>query len=232
MKSISFCTTCKGRLWQLEQTLIQNINIIENVENVDIILLDYHSEDGLKEYIFNNFYNHLRSGKLKYYSLLSKAEYFNMSYAKNIVHCLSNSDVLFNLDADNFIGSTVNELKELRVGDFLMPPYIPNTETGTCGRIGVPRETFHLLHGYNESILGMGNDDGDFIRRLLLNKNKPVRSKDINLPINNTIEDKLKYTNPLLDNDNNFKEVVNLSGYGVAIVRNYLGEIIHTGIKL
>lgn len=32
MKKISFCTTCKGRLWQLKQTLFKNIEQLVDVQ--------------------------------------------------------------------------------------------------------------------------------------------------------------------------------------------------------
>ena len=53
MKRVSFCTTCKGRLWQLEQTLPNNLKILDDYS--EIVLLDYQSPDGLKNYIFDNF---------------------------------------------------------------------------------------------------------------------------------------------------------------------------------
>ena len=91
MKKISFCTTCKGRLWQLKQTLFKNIEQLD--ENSEIILLDYQSPDDLKKYIFQNFQKELENGKLKYYSILEDYAY-SSAYAKNVIHKLATGDML------------------------------------------------------------------------------------------------------------------------------------------
>ena len=86
MKHISYCTTCKGRLWQLKQTLPTNIQST-NAE-IEIVLLDYHSQDGLQEYILKNYQEYLADGRLRYYQLVTDVKGFDMAYAKHIVHML------------------------------------------------------------------------------------------------------------------------------------------------
>lgn len=73
MNKISFCTTCKGRLWQLEQTLPKNLSLLN--DNSEIILLDYKSPDNLKEYIFSKFFRYLENGKLKYFEMVEDYAY-------------------------------------------------------------------------------------------------------------------------------------------------------------
>lgn len=53
MKQISYCTTCKGRLWQLKQTLPVNIKLTNDI--IDIVLLDYHSDDGSSTWKYSNY---------------------------------------------------------------------------------------------------------------------------------------------------------------------------------
>ena len=64
MTHVSYCTTCKGRLWQLEQTLPVNIKLAN--EDIEIVLLDYHSQDGLRDYILENYQEYLADGRLRY----------------------------------------------------------------------------------------------------------------------------------------------------------------------
>ena len=158
MKKISFCTTCKGRLWQLKQTLFKNIEQLD--ENSEIILLDYKSPDNLKKYIFQNFQKELENGKLKYYSILEDYAY-SSAYAKNVIHKLATGDILFNLDADNYIyNGLLFDLRQLKDNQLLLPR-LGNENEGILGRIGYTKNTFYKLNGYNENIVGMKGDDGD-----------------------------------------------------------------------
>ena len=65
---VSLCTTCKGRLWQLRQTLPQNLLYLD--DHSEIILLDYQSPDGLKDYIYTEHSLALAQGRLKYFQMV------------------------------------------------------------------------------------------------------------------------------------------------------------------
>lgn len=232
MQSISYCTTCKGRLWQLKDTLSDNINAIKNINGVDIVLLNYHSDDGLSDYIYTHFQPYLKNQKLKYYRLYSKADYFDMSYAKNIVHCLASGQVLFNLDADNYIGESISELLTLPRNGILLPRGVANTKTSRYGRIGLHKRFFYSLRGYDEAIKGMAGDDGDLITRAFRRGLKPITSQDISVPIQNTEADKQKYTNPdSLGQNYKINDFVNPGGYGIAQVLDIDNNLIRTGRK-
>lgn len=193
MRRISFCTTCKGRLWQLEQTISKNIAMLD--DDCEIVLLDYQSEDGLKDYIFNNFSEYL-GNKLKYYCMEENYN-FTMSYAKNVVHKLASGEILFNLDADNLIHETlINELRELKDHHILIPRFSRHlTNEGSYGRLGYTRKAFYGLNGYNENIIGMKADDGDFVGRALKKSFLMIHSKTESEAVQNTKEQKELYTN-------------------------------------
>lgn len=220
MITISYCTTCKGRLWQLKQTLGVNLKAIRGLKGVDLVLLDYHSEDGMKDWVFNNFLDDINSEKLKYYRL-KEDKYFDMSFAKNIAHNLASSDILFNLDADNFIGTTVNELFLLKENEILIshPTFIRETNSwGRWGRIGIYAKQFHELRGYDEDIEGMGCDDGNFILRASRKRIRLQYSNDTSQPIPNTAQDKIVNCNPVTKHYQPMllKDHVNQLGYGCA----------------
>lgn len=202
------------------------------MHSVDIVLLDYHSNDGLYDYIILNFMNELNSGKLKYFRLISEASYFDMSYAKNIVHCLASGDTLFNLDADNYIGTTLSELQQLAENSILLPKMVANTQTGRCGRIGISKILFHKLRGYNEGIKGLNDDDGDFIRRALDDKIQLTFSQDLSVPVPNSHDEKYRYSDPSIKLEQIKLSAINPSGYGLARVCNIDGEIIDCGLSI
>lgn len=191
MRKISYCTTCKGRLWQLKQTLPTNIKLTN--EDVQIVLLDYHSEDGLEDYIRQEYDEYLNDGRLVYYKLTTVVNNFDMAYAKHIVHLLAKGHVLFNLDADNFIGSTIDELSRLPQGKILIPKLVRNTHTARCGRIGITKWDYLKIGGYDIDMLGMKNDDGDFIHRGWVKGLRFVFSDDLSEPIPQSKEDKYKF---------------------------------------
>ena len=153
------------------------------IDGEDIVLLDYHSKDGLEDYIKTNYLDELACGKLKYYKLLTPVDGFDMAYAKHIVHMLAEGDKLFNLDADNFIGTSRNEIWRLPLNYLLVSSKLPGTATSRAGRIGINRIDYHRIGGYNYRILGMVNDDGNFVERAI---NKGLRltiTKDRSIPI-------------------------------------------------
>lgn len=228
--SISYCSTCKGRLWQLKETLPENLAAIRNTDNIDLVLLDYHSDDGLKDYIFRNYADDLTTGKLKYFELLTPKSYFDMSYAKNVAHCLATGSVLFNLDADNLIGDTARELATLPLNHILIPRPTKSLDTGRFGRIGIHAEQYHHIRGYNEHIRCMGGDDADFIYRATLAGLKPQYSNDLSQAIPNSFTEKHLFADPITIGIKNSSTANNI-GYGNALVRDHNGVAILTGFK-
>lgn len=192
VKKISFCTTCKGRLWQLQQTLPQNIRKLD--KDSEIVILDYQSPDGLKEWLFTTFPADIESGKLKYFHLEHEYNYTS-SYAKNVAHKLATGEILFNLDADNYIYTgLLAELRNLRDNMLFLPRLFGNDE-GSYGRLGYTKATFERVGGYDETIVGMKGDDGDFRVRCFPLKIRPVHALQTHVAIQNTPEQKELYTN-------------------------------------
>lgn len=227
MIKISFCATCKNRLWQLVETMPSNMSAVLGADDVDMVLLNYHSDDQLDQYVLDCFSSELKSGKLKYFKLGTERQYFDMSYAKNVVHRLATGQVLFNLDADNYIGEIIPELRVLAVNELLLPLHVTGTDTARFGRIGLHKSAFHSLRGYNEKITGMGNDDSDLTSRAVSQGLKPVRSSDKSVPVPNSLHQKYLFSDP--DRFNVYeshKIPVNLHGYGNAVVSDLQGNII------
>ena len=216
---INFCTTVKNRTWQLKQTLPTNISYIKQHTNTKLLILNYNSTDDLNDYLLSNYREEINLGLIEYYILDKILPSFDMSLAKNLIHSQATGGVLFNLDADNFIDNIlINELSLLKDNQILLPYQGKDVthsfyrDTGRCGRIGITFNTFHKLKGYDESIKGLGADDGDFIRRAFSLGLRPIVSEERSLTIPNVDESKLK----ILTKENR--------GVGKTINDNYLND--------
>lgn len=228
IKHISFCTTCKGRLWQLKQTLKHNLSLLD--EHSDIVLLDYQSPDGLEEYILSLYAHELQTGKLRYFKMVEDYAYTS-SFAKNVAHRLATGDILFNLDGDNFLNPTLfSELRNLKENEWLVPKPSKMLE-GSYGRLGYHRKMFFDNSGYDETIVGMLGDDGALNKAFIKKGFKWIYSNEDSSPIQNTREQKDLYVN-------NGKNILNYPAgsppvdypkyWGSAHVTDINGNIINT----
>jgi hypothetical protein len=123
---------------------------------------------------------------------------WHMSRSKNIAHRLGSGDVLVNLDCDNFLGNTIEVVREpLERGVKAIHLWSGTKGDGTCGRIAVTREVFHSLGGYDESFQPVGHDDLDLLKRI---KHAGHAVEYIPCPPNsaiiNTREEALRYCAP------------------------------------
>jgi len=203
---ISYCTTCKNRLWQLSRTLPDNLQAVIAEGNSEIVLVNYNSLDELDDWI-RQFQPQIDAGVLRYVHEQT-APLFHCSKAKNLAHLASTGEFLVNLDADNFIGDTIPTWRTLWMNhyDTLIhgfcgdPSVISDRTNGTFGRIGLPRKYFTALGGYDEQMLPVGHQDEDLIDRARAHGLTIVRAAQSGLSaIRNSIPDKMKYCGSPLD---------------------------------
>lgn len=164
---ISFCTTCMGRLDHLSQTLPRNIEHSSSYKDVEFILLDYNSKDGLEDWVKNNLSQHIDSGKLKFYQT-KEPNYWVASHAKNIAHKMATGNLLFNIDSDilipegfcEYINEAFSINRKIVMAFDSADPY---GNHGCAGIVGATREDFYSVNGYDESIgIGWGYDDMNY----------------------------------------------------------------------
>ncbi len=182
--TVSYCITCKGRKHHVAQTLRANMDAEKNNPNVEFVLLDYDSRDGLSDYIRKEFAADIASHKLRY-AKVEQAPYFQYAHAKNMAHRLATGDILVNLDADNFIApdsshwlvrqfqahphsiatvltrtfaDEVKQKVQKRLGRYDVPDC-------ASGRIALLHTDFNRLGGYNESFSAWGGEDTDIALR-------------------------------------------------------------------
>lgn len=160
MIRVNYCQTCHGRGWQLHKTLPHNLRILNAYEQILIVFYD-----DLESYesITEMYHEHIADNFLSTIFVKSDRPY-NCSYVKNIAHFLSDSDVVFNLDADNFIDQDLQKaLANLDDNHIITPKYAINERDGKIGRIGITKNNFIKLGGYNTNI--GSHHDGEFIVR-------------------------------------------------------------------
>jgi len=194
-RKASFCATCKNRLWQLRHTLPLNIEAIRADGCAELVLVNYNSRDGLDDWV-RQFQSEIDSGLLRYVHERTQP-YFHCSKAKNLAHLAATGDFVVNLDADNFIGTTIATFREIWTedSDTMIHGFCGDFHDGTYGRIGVPKGVFLALGGYDEGMLPIGHEDRDLIKRATAFGLKFRRLKQGGIPaIRNTIRDKMAYT--------------------------------------
>jgi hypothetical protein len=195
--SISLVSSVFNRDWQLRQTLPDNLATIRGENDVDLVLVDFGGADSaaIRAFLEEEFALDLISGKLKYHVARVPWTRFHMATAKNVAHRLSTGRFVFSLDADNrFLPADLADIREhLRTHPHQVLHQTTGsapmrhemwqkyelfsdagayhrqdlTWDGSCGRIGVPREAFERVNGYNENFVGMGMDDIDFLIRCI-----------------------------------------------------------------
>ena len=173
---VSFCTTCMGRLYHLEQTILRNIEAVADYDECEFILLDYNSKDGLKEWVAENLDVHMKTGRVKYYRT-DEPSYYISSHAKNLAHKMASGDILCNIDSDITIPNGFC--------DFIKGVFLENENSiisfdskdrqgnnGCAGIIAAKREHFYSVNGYDEKIyLGWGYDDMNYQFRCRMHNN-------------------------------------------------------------
>jgi Glycosyl transferase family 2 len=173
-RKISYCITCKNRLWQLRQTLPDNLEAVIADGNSEIVLVNYNSADELDHWI-RRFQSHIDSGVLRYVHEQIDP-FFHCSIAKNLAHLAATGEFLVNLDGDNFIGDTIPTWRALWMErcDTLIHGYCADGRdladrliegNGTFGRIGLSRKHFNALGGYDEKMHPSAYEDNDLIHR-------------------------------------------------------------------
>lgn len=174
---ISLCTTCMGRLKDLSTTLPVNIELNKTYNNLEFVILDYNSNDGLGEWVKKNMMEHIESGKVVYYRT-EDPEHYSMTKSRNLAFKLASGDIVNNVDADNFLLKDRHQPKQpecfarrLNILANQQPEkaIFAKGKKMLRGRLGFWKEEFmEVLQGYNEGINDYGHDDHDLMNRAWL----------------------------------------------------------------
>lgn len=164
---ISFCITCMNRLEHLRKTLERNIldNLLEG--EVEFVLLDYHSTDGLPEWVRQHMGSYINRGLLNYYRT-EEPQHYLRSHSRNMAFRLAQGDILCNLDADNFLGKGFARFMldafDREKGIFYISSLV---NRDVFGRVCLTQADYLAVRGYDEALVGYGMEDADLFDRLL-----------------------------------------------------------------
>lgn len=165
---ISLCTTCMNRTHDLKQTLPKNIETNSEYNNVEFVVLDYNSKDGLGDWIKESMMQHIDSGKLVYYRT-ETPQFYSMTKSRNLAFKVASGDIVNNVDADNFVNQGFAEYVNILANQQTEKAIFAKGKKMLRGRLGFWKKEFiEILKGYSENIENYGNDDHDLLNRAWL----------------------------------------------------------------
>lgn len=166
-KKISFCITCMNRLSHIKQTLEKNIEDNFLPDDVEFVLLDYNSSDGLEEWV-RTLQKYIDLGILHYYRI-ETPECYHRSHSRNVAFRLASGEIVCNLDADNFLGKGFAEYIIKRFADAADGIFITTLldTRDIYGRFCALSNHFMNIRGYNELLVCYGAEDNDIYKRLI-----------------------------------------------------------------
>lgn len=162
---LSFCISHKNRFDFLKETLQINLDANRpDQASIEFVLVDFGSDEDVMSWVVSNFQDDLSSRYLRIFQA-SGLKDWHASVAKNTVHAQAKGAIWVNLDCDNFTGERggkhIINAYETSDSNLVYWQYSKKKLDGTFGRIGMTRDVFEQLGGYDESFLPMGYQDGD-----------------------------------------------------------------------
>jgi glycosyltransferase involved in cell wall biosynthesis len=142
--------------------------LLQDYPNIELVIVNYNSPDGLSGWLSQNFADQLSSGKLVEVTV-PKVHYFNHPHSRNVGLRAAHGEWVFFIDADCKPAPTlISHL--LRRIDNLSDVFatIGTPAFGAVGSIFAKRQDLIDLGGYMEDLSGWGYEDGDLKDRLFL----------------------------------------------------------------
>ncbi|MET3878898.1 hypothetical protein ABIE50_004310 [Chitinophaga sp. OAE865] len=146
-----------------------NLKKVQDYPNLEIVLLDYNSQDGMDKWVKTNLLPQLKRKKMVYYKTF-EPQSFSHSHAKNMAFKLATGDIVCNINADSFMGRGlvwhINRLFHQNRNSFLFPSPRLGFDSGSAGVVCVRKEDFLRVGGFDERFKVYGWEDADFNNRL------------------------------------------------------------------
>jgi len=164
---ISICTTCMNRLDDLKITLPKNIEDNSDYPEVEFVVLDYNSSDGLADWIKSDMQSYIDKGILNFYRT-EEPKTYSMAHSRNVAFKLAQGHIVNNVDADNFTNKGFANYLNLLAHQVPEKAVFAKGKRMLRGRLGFYKNEFiDLLGGYSEMELlsAYGHDDHDLLHR-------------------------------------------------------------------
>jgi hypothetical protein len=157
---LSLCSAAFNWLPQIKKIFHANIEVLRNHPDIEWVLFDYASQDGLEEWIRN------QGGvptNFRYVREENEAAAWHAAKIKNKALRLGRGRWIMSLDADNLINETIVNLPFVTEG--VLHNWSGTHGDGTYGRILASREMFYYLGGFDETFPPESGEDEDFVLR-------------------------------------------------------------------
>jgi len=164
---ISLCTTCMGRLYDLQQTLPKNIEDNRDYPNIEFVVLDYNSDDGLEKWMKDQMTEHIETGRVAYFRT-TEPQHYSMSHSRNMAFLLASGEIVNNVDADNWVNPGFAAYLNRLANECPRRAVFAKGRRLLRGRIGFYKDEWLELGGYDEQLSGYGHDDKDLFYRALM----------------------------------------------------------------
>jgi predicted glycosyltransferase involved in capsule biosynthesis len=148
-----------GRFHHLKITLGPNLRVVEKFGGeVELVVVNYNSRDGMHEGL-RDYVSFIEGGQLSYYHT-TDVQYFSSPHSKNLSHLVAGGDYVVNLDGDTFLNAA-GVARILQIFD----AHPDAVMRGLTGLVGIKKNHFLSLGGYDEEFVGWGFDDDDLVSR-------------------------------------------------------------------
>lgn len=169
-KRISLCTTVMNRLHTLKECLPKNIEDNIDYPNLEFLILDYNSTDGLEDWMRDNMCSHMATGLVRYVKT-TDPEFYSMTHSRNLAFKCATGEIVNNVDADNYLNKSFASFLNMLAHEQPEKAVFAKGKRMMHGRCGFYKDEFiNLLGGYDEEIEGYGHDDHDLVERAMIQK--------------------------------------------------------------
>jgi hypothetical protein len=158
---VAFCTACQNRLGHLKQTLPVTLEMVRNGGIGMAVVVDFACQEGTARWVTAEFADDIAKGHLVVAHLPGRRK-FQAGTAKAIAHALGAhyADILFNLDADNFMHGDdlvgiLRSAQDHRV--FIGQQFDGSPDT--FGRLFLPSWLYRAVGGYPCHLPYYGGED-------------------------------------------------------------------------
>lgn len=159
---ISLCIPCMNRVHNLRQTLPLVIEAANASPPVEIVVLNYNTDDDLDEYIAT--INGLEEpNSLLYRRYTGKRKYYHSTHARNLTVLASSGEYIIQLDTEIILPHDFMAYIRGRL-EATHPVWMCEGEVGRC--IIVQRQEFIEAGGYDERFDVYAPEDKDICLRL------------------------------------------------------------------
>lgn len=156
---ISYCIPCRNRTEDLKQSMVTVIAAARKSPPVEIVVLDYSSEDDLEQYVKS--LPKLENNRITYVKY-EGAKYYHMAHARNLSMLAASGEYLVGANADNLLGerffSKIRKIAAEGVVWMVPGPY--------NSLLIIQKNEFIEAGGYDERFEFYGPEDKELVERL------------------------------------------------------------------